>query len=376
MSLPRNFTFAGMLIVAAMLLTGCPQPNSYTIRHVFPQLRFANMVGLQPIPGDGDHALLLTQDGIVRRANLADDTAEPTVFLDIRDRIIQGPGPEQGLLGLAFAPDYVTSGRLYIYYTSGPPMINRLSRFNALGDHADPASEKILLQINQPFQNHNGGSLAFGPDGDLYVGVGDGGSAGDPSGYGQRFDTLHGKILRLDVSGDAYAIPPDNPFVGQDARGEIYAYGLRNPWRINFDQATGQLWVGDVGQNLWEEVNHVVSGGNYGWNRMEGFHCYEPADGCDTSGLSLPRAEYGHEFGCAITGGFVYRGHDMPELTGWYIYGDYCSGRVWGVDTASATGAAIPLADTGRSITSFAQDKDGELYIVTFNNEIDKIVRK
>jgi glucose/arabinose dehydrogenase len=365
-----------MLIVAAMLLTGCPQPNSYTIRHVFPQLRFANMVGLQPIPGDGDHALLLTQDGIVRRANLADDTAEPTVFLDIRDRIIQGPGPEQGLLGLAFAPDYVTSGRLYIYYTSGPPMINRLSRFNALGDHADPASEKILLQINQPFQNHNGGSLAFGPDGDLYVGVGDGGSAGDPSGYGQRFDTLHGKILRLDVSGDAYAIPPDNPFVGQDARGEIYAYGLRNPWRINFDQATGQLWVGDVGQNLWEEVNHVVSGGNYGWNRMEGFHCYEPADGCDTSGLSLPRAEYGHEFGCAITGGFVYRGHDMPELTGWYIYGDYCSGRVWGVDTVSATGAAIPLADTGRSITSFAQDKDGELYIVTFNNEIDKIVRK
>jgi glucose/arabinose dehydrogenase len=255
-------------------------------------------------------------------------------------------------------------------------MINRLSRFNALGDHADPASEKILLQINQPFQNHNGGSLAFGPDGDLYVGVGDGGSAGDPSGYGQRFDTLHGKILRLDVSGDAYAIPPDNPFVGQDARGEIYAYGLRNPWRINFDQATGQLWVGDVGQNLWEEVNHVVSGGNYGWNRMEGFHCYEPADGCDTPGLSLPRAEYGHEFGCAITGGFVYRGHDMPELTGWYIYGDYCSGRVWGVDTAGATGAAIPLADTGRSITSFAQDKDGELYIVTFNNEIDKIVRK
>ena len=209
------------------------------------------MVGLQPIPGDGDHALLLTQDGIIRRANLADDAAAPTVFLDIRDRLIQSPGPEQGLLGLAFAPDYPASGRFYIYYTAGPPMKNTISRFVARGDAAELASERILLQINQPFQNHNGGSLAFGPDGYLYAGIGDGGSAGDPSGYGQRFDTLHGKILRIDVSGDAYTIPPDNPFAGQDARGEIYAYGLRNPWRMNFDQATGQLWTGDVGQNAW-----------------------------------------------------------------------------------------------------------------------------
>jgi glucose/arabinose dehydrogenase len=151
---------------------------------------------------------------------------------------------------------------------------------------------------------------------------------------------------------------------------------MRNPWRINFDAATGQLWVGDVGQDAWEEVDRVVAGANYGWNRTEGTHCYRPAEGCDTSGLTPPRVEYSHDFGCSITGGFVYRGHEMPELTGWYIYGDFCSGRVWAVDTGSENGAAIPLADTGRAITSFAQDSAGELYLVTFNNEIDKLVRK
>ena len=376
MSLLKHLACVGVLLLAGLFLAGCPQPNSYTIQSAFPQLRFANMIGLQPIPGDADHALLLTQDGIVRRASLTDNAVTPTVFLDIRDRLIRGPGPEQGLLSLAFAPDYATSGRFFIYYTAGPPMVNTLSRFIARGDHADPGSERILLQINQPYQNHNGGSLAFGPDGDLYVGIGDGGSAGDPSGYGQRLDTLHGKILRLDVSGDAYTIPPDNPLVGQDGRGEIFAYGLRNPWRINFDLVTGQLWAGDVGQDTWEEVDHIVAGGNYGWNRMEATHCFLPAEGCDTSGITLPRVEYSHEFGCAITGGFVYRGKAMPEIDGWYIYADYCSGRIWGIDTSSDHGAAIPLADTGRNITTFAQDPSGELYIVTFNNEIDKFVRR
>jgi glucose/arabinose dehydrogenase len=377
LSMAKIPAFAGLLIGAAVLLTGCPKPNAYTIQAVYPQLRFASMVGLQPIPGDADHALLLTQDGIIRRADLADNSVAPTVFMDIRSHIISDPGPEQGLLGLAYAPDYATSGRFYIYYTVGNPMRNTLSRFVASGDHADPATEKILLQINQPFQNHNGGSLAFGPEGDLYVGVGDGGSGGDPSGYGQRFDTFHGKILRLDVSGDAYTIPPDNPLVGQDAKGEIFAYGMRNPWRISFDPVTGELWVGDVGQDSWEEVDQVVSGGNYGWNVMEGFHCYPPGTtDCNTTGLALPRVEYSHDFGCAIVGGFVYRGTAMPELTGWYLYGDYCSGRLWAVDTTSPNAPAIPIADTGKSIVSFAQDKDGEPYIVTFNNEINKIVRK
>ena len=264
----------------------------------------------------------------------------------------------------------------YISYTVGGPMRNRISRFVAHGATADPGSEQVLLEINQPFQNHDGGSLAFGPDGMLYAGIGDGGSAGDPAGYAQRFDSLHGKILRLDVSGAGYAIPPDNPFVGQDARGEIYALGLRNPWRINFDPATGELWAGDVGQDAWEEVDRIVAGGNYGWNVTEGFHCYLPAEGCDGSGLIPPRIEYSHEFGCAITGGFVYRGAAMPELAGWYVYGDYCSGRLWAVDTASADAPAIPIADSGRSITSFAQDKDGELYIVTSNKEIDRLVPK
>ncbi len=173
-----------------------------------------------------------------------------------------------------------------------------------------------------------------------------------------------------------YAIPPDNPFVGHDARGEIYALGLRNPWRINFDPATGELWAGDVGQDAWEEVDRIDAGGNYGWKVTEGFHCYEPAESCNGAGLVAPRIEYSHEFGCAITGGFVYRGAAMPELFGWYVYGDYCTGRVWAVDTASADAPAIPIADTGTSITSFAQDKDGELYIVTANNEIYRLVPK
>ena len=209
----------------------------------------------------------------------------------------------------------------------------------------------------------------------LYVGVGDGGSGGDPSGYGQRLDTLHGKILRLDVSGDAYTIPPDNPFVGRDARGEIYAYGLRNPWRINFDRETGQLWAGDVGQDQWEEVDRIVAGANYGWNTTEGLHCYLAPD-CDAAGTLPPRVEYSHEFGCAIVGGFVYRGNEIPELRGYYIYADFCSGRVWGVDAGSDGGAAFPLADTGLPIASFAQDTSGELYVVTFAKEIAKLARK
>ena len=371
----RIMGLVATMLAAAVLLTACPKPNGYRVVPAFPQLNFDKMLGLYPVPGDGSHALLLTQDGIVRYADLADPNVQPSVFLDVRDRMIQSPENEEGLLGLAFAPDYATSGRFYIYYTMGNPRRSTLSRFVAHGATADPASEQVLLSIPEPFSNHNGGALAFGPDGMLYVAVGDGGSGGDPMGNGQRLDTLHGKVLRLDVSGDAYTVPPDNPFVGRDARSEIYAYGLRNPWRLNFDRETGQLWAGDAGQDLWEEVDRVVPGGNYGWNVMEGAHCYL-ASGCEASGMLPPRAEYSHDFGCAVIGGFVYRGSAMPELRGWYVYGDFCSGRVWAVDASSDTGAAIPIADTNLPIASFAQDSAGELYVVTFANQIAELVRK
>lgn len=362
--------------VGTMASSGTPVAGAYAAQPAFPQLKFSQMLGLFVIPGDEDRALLLTKDGTIRRVSLADDTEAPTVFLDIRDRVIENPGQEEGLLGLAFAPDYSESQRFYIYYSAGSPRRQVISRLTSSGNTAVVGSEQVLLEIADPFANHNGGAMAFGPDGYLYVGEGDGGSQGDPDGNGQNTNVLLGKILRLDVSGDAYTIPPDNPFASGGGRGEIYAYGLRNPWRFAFDPATSELWVGDVGQNKWEEVDRVVKGGNYGWNTMEGNHCYKPADGCNTQGLMLPRAEYSHDEGCSITGGYVYRGSAMPELVGYYIYGDYCSGRVWALNTADDAAPPVQLVNTGKPVTSFALDRAGEIYLVTFDNEIDRLIRK
>ncbi len=372
----RIVHFAGLLLVWAVLLSACPKPNGYQAVHVFPKIAFDQMTGMFPIPGDGNYALIIAKPGVIYRANLDDDAAAPTTFLDIRDRIIRNPGEEEGLLGLAFSRDYPTSGRFYVYYSAGNPRRTVVSRFITRGATADPASEQVLLQIPQPYSNHKGGQLAFGPDGDLYIGVGDGGSEDDPLGNGQNTDTLLGKILRIDVSGQGYAIPRDNPFAGGGGRPEIYAYGLRNPWRFSFDSETGQLWAGDVGQDKWEEIDRIVGGGNYGWNVMEGSHCFNPPSGCDRNGLIPPRAEYGHDVGCAVIGGFAYRGRAMPELVGWYVYGDFCSGRVWAVNTDSDTNPPLPLMDSGRPITSFMQDKNGDLYLVTFANAIYKIARK
>jgi glucose/arabinose dehydrogenase len=353
-----------------------PAAGAYAAQHVFPKLNFDQMLALIPIPGDDGHALLLTKDGIIRRASLVDDAEAPAVFADVSDRIIKNPGQEEGLLGLAFAPDYPSSGKFYIYYSAGQPRRQVISRLIAHGDAADVSSEHVLLEINDPFPNHNGGAMAFGADGYLYLGEGDGGSQGDPNGNGQNTNVLLAKILRLDVSGEGYTIPPDNPFAGGGGRGEIYAYGFRNPWRFAFDPQTNDLWVGDVGQNTWEEVDRVVKGGNYGWNVMEGNHCHKPSSGCNTEGLLLPRAEYSHDSGCSITGGYVYRGKQLPELDGYYIYGDYCSGRVWAVNTADDTSPPIELMNTGKPIASFARDRGDELYLVTFANEIDKLTRK
>lgn len=361
---------------ATSLARATPAAGAYRATRAFPNVELAEMTDMETVPGEPGVALVLTKDGVIRHVDLTDSAAAPTVFLDIRDRLIRDPGAEEGLLGLAFAPDYATSGRFYVYYTRGNPRHNRLSRFIAQGDHADPSSEHTIIDLPEKrFSNHNGGEILFGPDGYLYIGAGDGGGGGDPDGNAQNTGALLGKILRIDVSGEAYAIPPDNPFARGGGAPEVYAYGLRNPWRFAFDLPTGALWAADVGQGKWEEVDRIVSGANYGWNIMEGAHCYKPSTGCDESGLRLPRAEYGHDLGCSITGGYVYRGRAMPELDGWYVYGDYCSGRVWAVNTADDASPPVQLTQTDASITSFFRDRQGELYLVTFNNEVQRLER-
>ena len=314
------------------------------------------------------------------------------VFLDIRGRV-NDRGNEEGLLGLAFDPDYASSGLFYVYYSASNPRRSVISRFSVTtGDpsRADPASEHVILEVGQPYANHNGGMLAFGPDGFLYISLGDGGAGGDPQGNGQNPGTLLGAILRIDPrtpsDGNRYSIPPDNPFVdSSDFREEIWAYGLRNPWRFSFDSGVdgegtgsqkGQLWVGDVGQNAWEEVDIILPGRNYGWNIMEGFHCYPPSvSSCDQVGLEPPIVEYPLSGGnCAVTGGYVYRGSRLPALYGAYVYGDFCSGRIWALrhDGQRVTDHAL-LLDSSLDISSFGQDAAGELYILSFDRRIYRL---
>jgi glucose/arabinose dehydrogenase len=325
------------------------------------------------MPPDGSGRLfVLEQAGRIRIVESGRLTARP--FLDLTDQV--SSGGERGLLGLAFEPDFGHAGanRFYVNYTdtNGNTVI---AEYRVSADDpniADPTSARVLLHIAQPFANHNGGDLVFGPDRMLYAGLGDGGSGGDPMGNGQRLDTLLGKLLRLDplgVEGSSLA-PADNPFANRSgARPEIWSFGLRNPWRFSFDRATGDLWIGDVGQNAYEEVDLARAGGgsgrglNFGWNRMEGAHCYPSGDSCDRSGLTLPVAEYGHDQGCAVVGGYVDRAPDAGPLAGVYLFSDNCSGRIWGISSA-ADGPQRPvvLNDGGRAISSFGEDADGRLY--------------
>jgi glucose/arabinose dehydrogenase len=294
-------------------------------------------------------------------------------FLNIEDRV-NNSSNEMGLLGLAFHPNYAQNGYFYVNYT-GNGGNTFISRFQVSSDAnvTDPSSEVNLLQVDQPYPNHNGGGLEFGPDGNLYAGLGDGGAANDPFGNGQKTDTLLGKILRLDVdSAEPYAIPSDNPFGN-----EIWAYGLRNPWRISFDKLTGDLYIGDVGQGAYEEIDHLPAGSpggtNFGWDLREGMHDFE---GSASPDLTEPVAEYSHaEGGCSVTGGYVYRG-SMPEWNGIYLYGDYCTGFIWGLIRSANGWQAQRLFDTDANITSFGQDETGEVYLVADTGEVYKLVRK
>ncbi len=303
-------------------------------------------------------------------------------FLDISDRVLSGS--ERGLLSVAFAPNFAQTGHFYVNYTDQQGD-TRVARYQVTSnpDVADPNSEQVILAVDQPYSNHNGGQLAFGPDGYLYIGMGDGGSGGDPDGNGQNLGTLLGALLRIDVetgSPVTYTVPADNPFVGNpNARGEIWAYGLRNPWRFSFDTATGDLYIGDVGQNKWEEIDFQPassSGGeNYGWNIMEGNHCYGSGS-CDSSGLVLPVAEYGHSDGhCSVTGGHVYRGGTYRRMQGLYFYGDYCSGGIWGLRRNGSGWESQFLLDSNLDfgISSFGLDEEGNLLVVDHNGTIYKM---
>ena len=347
--------------------TTFPDPGAFTWQLILDGLQ--RPVDLQP---DGSGRLfVIEKPGRIRI--LENDQLVDAPFLDITDRVGSG-GNEQGLLGLAFHPQYAQNGRFFVNYTdkSGKDTI---ARFQVSSDPnvADPNSEVKLLSIDDPFPNHNGGVLAFGPDGYLYAGLGDGGSAGDPFGNGQNTKALLGKILRLDVdSAEPYAVPADNPFGN-----EVWAYGLRNPWRFSFDKSTGDLYIGDVGQNAWEEIDFLPAGSpggtNFGWNFREGAHDYK---GGGPAGMLDPVAEYSHqEGGCSVTGGYVYRG-SMSEWNGIYLYADYCSGLMWGLINSNGTWQSQPLFDLDVTITSFGQDTAGELYILSDSGGVFRLVRK
>ncbi len=321
-------------------------------------------VDLKTTPADPQAFYVIEKPGRIQR--IENGQIAPYPFLDLTDRV-GSKGSEQGLLGFDFDPNYASNGFFYVNYTdlSGNTVISRFSRMPLDQTQADPASEEVLIRVDQPYPNHNGGGVEFGPDGYLYLSLGDGGSGGDPLGAGQNLNTLLGKLLRIDVStGRGYAAPVDNPFTKS---AEIWAYGLRNPWRFSFDRQTGDLYLPDVGQNQWEEVNFQPAGSpggvNYGWNFREGAHAYQGTPPADLE-LTDPVFEYRHGPHCSITGGYVYRGSELPELSGVYIFGDYCSGTVWGLLQTPEGWMSAELWQTGLPISAFGQDEAGELYLL------------
>jgi glucose/arabinose dehydrogenase len=361
---------AALTAAAVLLPVAGGADDQSALARVFPRLTFERPLFITSAPGAPGQLYVVTQGGLVHTFARADDPLATAVFLDIRDRVTQHGGNEEGLLGLAFHPKFATNRTFYVYYSPADrPRRTLLSRFRALSaEKADADGEEVLLTIEQPYPNHKGGMLAFGPDGQLYVGVGDGGSTGDPQGKGQKLDTLLGKILRVTADG---GVPVDNPFArNRNARGEIWAYGVRNPWRFSFDRETGELWLADVGQDQWEEIDLVQRGRNYGWNLFEGLAPYRNPEGRRAAGFVAPVHAYGHDVGCSVTGGYVYRGKAVPALAGRYVYADYCSGRVWSFAWDGQAASDHRQIATVPSPTSFGEDADGELYVTSFDGHV------
>ena len=379
-------------MLAAMALASCgggsggggtiappPPPMSTTptiaVSRVFASLTFSQPTVLKQAPGDSSRWFVGEKNGLIRVFANNPSASSSSTFLDLTG-VVNASG-EGGLLGFAFHPDFPITPEVYVSYTrSGAPLVSYISRFlsNDNGQTLLAGSEDPILTVLQPQTNHNGGDILFGPDGYLYAGFGDGGGGGDPLGNGQDDENLHGTIIRIDVdSGSPYGIPAGNPNAmnslciqgyGGAPCPEIFAWGLRNPWRLSIDEVTGKLWVGDVGQGNWEEIDVVEVGLNYGWNVREGAHCFNPASGCATN-FEDPVTEYDHGLGRSVTGGHVYRGAAIGDLVGWYVFGDYTSGRIFAIPENSTTGV-VPdvLLDTSNAIVTFAEDADGELYFV------------
>lgn len=329
----------------------------------FPRLKFTHPVYVTASGAAADKSLyVVEQAGKILKFDDDSNVRQATTFLDIT-KLVSTDGTEEGLLGLAFDPAYADNGRYYVYYSAARPRRSVVARY---------PGGTILMEIAQPYSNHNGGMLAFGPDKMLYIGLGDGGSAGDPHNYAQDLKSLLGKILRIDPNGrHPYAIPADNPFVTSTngARGEIWAYGLRNPWRFSFDRQTGALWAGDVGQNAWEEIDLITKGGNYGWRLFEATHPFNNPQKLPATKFIVPIHEYGHtpDGGFSITGGYVYRGTAVPALQGAYIYGDFVTGNVWALRLEGGKLKSNQRIATVPSIASFGENRDGELFIVDWN---------
>ncbi|MGK0358374.1 MAG: putative repeat protein (TIGR03806 family) [Bradymonadia bacterium] len=359
-------------------LPPAPPIGDMQLVEAFPALDFERPIWMGHAHDGTDRLYVIQQGGVISMFD-PDNPTESATFLNLS---VSRAGNEEGLLGVAFHPEFAANGRFYIYYSAASPRRSVVSMFTRRPNGtADPGSEQVILEIPQPFGNHNGGDLRFGPDGYLYIALGDGGSAGDPQNHAQRPETLLGAVLRIDVDrpdpvcGTPYGFPADNPFYVDRCQGdmnagrpEVYAWGLRNIWRMAFDRGTGELWAADVGQDDWEEINIIERGGNYGWRPVEGERCFRPD--CDVDAYDPPVHVYGHDEGESITGGFVYRGAALPELWGAYIFADYVSGRIWALNRRDDASEVVLLADTEHRISSFGEDAAGELYVITFSSRL------
>ncbi|MBM4171704.1 MAG: T9SS type A sorting domain-containing protein [Ignavibacteria bacterium] len=364
-----------LISISVFFLNSC-QPTSAQIQiePAFPNLSFEQPVDIQYAKDGSNRLFIVSQPGTIYVIENNQTTSNKKVFLDIREKVLFGG--EQGLLGLAFHPNFKNNGYFYLNYTANNPRRSVISRFkvSSNSEAADKSSELILLTVDQPYSNHNGGQISFGPDGFLYFSLGDGGSGGDPQNYSQNLKSLLGKIARIDVNSPSgnlhYSIPSDNPFKGNtnNLSEEIYAWGLRNVWRFSFDKQN-RLWAADVGQNAWEEINLIEKGKNYGWRIMEGNHCFNPQTNCNTTNLTMPIWEYGHnqQGGYSITGGHVYEGLNAKELLGKYVYGDYVTGNIWALDYKNGTAVNSLIAPSSHNISTFGVDQNNELYFANYS---------